>query len=122
MKLNPRTPPGRSNRKARAFSAEITRLASEGYGYAAIQQALADAGVSVSKSTVQREVARLSRLAPSTNRRLVTPIAAEWPEPEALQAPIPNRQRPGEKSPSSKEFAEAFIKGRITNPLMRKRN
>jgi hypothetical protein len=122
VKLNPRTPPGRSNRKARAFSTEIARLVAEGYGSAAIQQALADAGVSVSKSTVQREVARLSRLAAPINRRLVTPIAAAWRQPEALQAPTPDRQRPGERSPSSKDIAEAFIKGRITNPLMRKRN
>ncbi len=121
VKLNPRTPPGRSNRKARAFSAEIARLAAEGYGFTAIQQALADAGVSVSKSTVQREVARLSRLAPPTNRHQVAPIATAWPEPEALQAQLPDRQRPGERPPSSKDIAEAFIKGRITNPLMRKR-
>ena len=121
VKLNPRTPPGRSNRKARAFSAEIARLAAEGYGCTAIQQALDDAGVSVSKSTVQREVARLSRLAPSINRYQVAPISTTWPEPEAPQTPIPDRQRPGERSPSSKDIAEAFIKGRITNPLMRKR-
>jgi hypothetical protein len=121
VKLNPRTPPGRSNRKARAFSAEIARLAAEGYGCTAIHQALADAGVSVSKSTVQREVARLSRPIPSINRYVVAPIAAAWPEPEALKVPIPDRPQAAERPPSSKDIAEAFIKSRITNPLMRKR-
>ncbi len=64
MKLNPCTPPGQSNRKARAFAAEIARLRLVGYGCQAIREALADAGVRVSKSTVQRELARLSRPAP----------------------------------------------------------
>ncbi len=43
---------------------EIARLAQDGYGCKAIQEALAAAGVIVSKSTVQRELARLSRPAP----------------------------------------------------------
>lgn len=58
QRLTPRRPPGRSNRKARTFSAEIRRLHAEGYSFAAIREALAEAGVLVSISTVQREAAR----------------------------------------------------------------
>lgn len=57
-RLIPRRPPGRSNRKARVFAEEIRRLRAEGYGLEVIREALADAGVVVSKSTVQREAAR----------------------------------------------------------------
>lgn len=56
--LIPRRPPGRCNRKARAFSAEIRRLHAEGYSFEAIREALAEAGVVVSRSTVQREAVR----------------------------------------------------------------
>jgi hypothetical protein len=58
QRLSPRRPPGRCNRKARTFSAEIRRLHAEGYSFAAIREALAEAGVVVSISTVQREAAR----------------------------------------------------------------
>ena len=58
QRLIPRRPPGRCNRKARTFSAEIRRLRAEGYALEVIREALLDAGVVVSKSTVQREAAR----------------------------------------------------------------
>jgi len=58
QRLIPRRPPGRCNRKARTFSAEIRRLHAEGYSFATIREALAEAGVVVSISTVQREAAR----------------------------------------------------------------
>ena len=58
QRLIPRQPPGRTNRKARAFSAEIDRLHGLGYSFNAIREALADVGVKVSLSTVQREVMR----------------------------------------------------------------
>ena len=58
QRLIPRRPPGRCSRKARTFSAEIKRLRAEGYSFGAIREALAEAGVVVSTSTVQREAAR----------------------------------------------------------------
>lgn len=58
QRLIPRRPPGRCNRKARTFSAEIRRLRAEGYSFEVIREALAEAGVVVSNSTVQREAAR----------------------------------------------------------------
>jgi hypothetical protein len=57
-RLIPRRPPGRCNRKAGSFSAEIRRLRAEGYSLDVIREALAAAGVVVSTSTVQREAAR----------------------------------------------------------------
>ena len=59
LRLMPRRPPGRCHAKARAFAGEMGRLHAEGYTFEAIREALADAGVVVSNTTVQREVARL---------------------------------------------------------------
>lgn len=58
QRLIPKRPPGRCNRKARTFSEEIRRLRAEGYSFEVIREALAEAGVVVSNSTVQREAAR----------------------------------------------------------------
>ena len=68
-RLEPSGPPGRGNRKARAFQLEIHRLRDEGYSLAAIRAALADAGMRVSKSTVHRE----ARPSPTRPARLVFP-------------------------------------------------
>jgi len=59
LRLAPRQPPGRLNRKVRAFAGEIRRLRDQGYTFEAIREALADVGVVVSRSTVHREVVRL---------------------------------------------------------------
>ncbi len=68
MRLDPKHPPGRTNRKARAYQSEIARLRAEGYTCDAIRVALADSGVHVSRSTVQREAAR-AREAQTGRRR-----------------------------------------------------
>ncbi|HEY8707754.1 MAG TPA: hypothetical protein VIM34_07125 [Burkholderiaceae bacterium] len=122
MKLSPRIPPGRSNRKARAFSAEIAQLVLDGYGCKAIHEALTDAGLNVSKSTVQREVALLSRPVPPIARRMGAPPAPAPPDIDSLRAPDPDRTRPAELQPTGKDIAQAFLKGRITNPLFRRRH
>jgi hypothetical protein len=115
MPLAPKHPPGRSTRKARAFEAEIGRLRAQGYTLEAIREALADIGVSVSRSTVQREAARHIRdsagvhaatLLGSTSTTAALPVTPDDP--------------PGPAEPSrGKLIAEAFIRGRITNPLIR---
>ena len=64
MNLNPVRPPGPNARKARAFAAEILQLRAQGYTFEAIREALAGAGVQVSNSTVQREVARAAQRSP----------------------------------------------------------
>ena len=122
MKLNPRTPPGRSNRKARAFSEEIARLHFDGYGLVAIREALADAGLNVSTSTVQREVARLSK---SRNRGVpllpTPPVAPDIASDGPRQTTPMGLWRTDERR-SGKDVAEAFMKGRITNSLIRTRS
>lgn len=127
MKLIPRISAGRTNRRARAFCDEIARLRCEGYGYVAIKNALADAGVVVSKSTVQREVARLQK---EESRY----PSSESPSPQnAWTAPEPsgptNLTASGLRSgslltpkDSPRAIAEAFVKGPITNPLFKDRS
>jgi hypothetical protein len=115
MKLNPKNPPGRTNRKALAFAVEIARLNKDGYSGEAIREALADVGVIVSKSTVQREVARLSRQAlPAAQRDSAVPSPASLPQTAA-----PHRL--ADEPRSGRDIAEGFVKGRITNPLIRTR-
>lgn len=124
MKLDPKSPPGRSTRKARAFAVEIAQLHAQGYTFEAIREALAEAGVHVSKSTVQREVARSAQ---GHQPKLATDNSA-WaeapPSPalnlvdlEAKSSPTPS---PPERR-SGKDIAQAFVEGRINNPLLRAR-
>jgi len=61
MKLDPKRPAGRPNRKALFFEGEIARLRAEGYPCEAIWEALLDAGLSLSLSAVKREVSRLRK-------------------------------------------------------------
>lgn len=60
VKLIPKTPPGRPNRKLLAHLDEIKRLRIEGYSVAVIHQTLIEAGILVSLRTVFFEVAKLS--------------------------------------------------------------
>ena len=55
MRLNPKLPPGRASRKALLYGPEVRRLRAEGYTLKSIREALLDAGVRVSISTVWRE-------------------------------------------------------------------
>ena len=120
MRLTPVRPPGRLNRKALAFESEIYRLHLDGHTSEAIRQALLDAGVAVSRSTVKREVARhaMRRQADEARGAVVTLVS----EPPALRPPTPTPLLALASDPrSSKEIAESFVKGRITNPLLRAR-
>lgn len=147
MTLQPRQPPGRASRRARAYTNDIARLHAQGYSLEAIRQALAEAGVAVSCSTVRRELLRgplpapLSAAppaAPSTS----TPTPPSWAARAALPAPPPTHppeggrpvhvdatasptlttDRPTGGTQASRAFAAEFMKGRITNPLFRKRS
>jgi hypothetical protein len=121
MQLIPTLPPGRSNRKARAFLAEIARLAVGGYGCRAIHGALANAGLQVSPSTVKRELARVPKPRPAIAREVALPLPSR-PPIESREAPVPDQRWPAEAQPSGRDIAEAFVKGRITNPLLRPRS
>jgi len=131
-RLAPKCPPGRSTRKARAFAAEIARLRAQGYTFEAIRAALAEAGVPVSKSTVQREVSRAgtpqsavvaaSGAVPAGRTSAHAPVSvpalalqtAAIATPAAIQ-----RAAEGTELRSGKDIAEAFMRNRITNPLLR---
>ena len=119
MRLNPKHPPGRVNRKARAFEHEIARLRCEGYTCEAIRGSLADIGVDVSLSTVQREAARSKRrLVVSRGAGLLS--TAEAPTPSASPANAASGLVGDPRT--GREIAEAFVSKRYTNPLLRDRN
>lgn len=124
MSLVPKRPPGRSTRKARAFEAEIRLLRAQGYTFEAIREALAEAGVHVSKSTVQREVARHAQVRPAQAADGLAAVGGRPPappqaplviEPPPALASTPNRT----ERRSGKDIAEAFVRNRNTNPLIR---
>ena len=108
MKLIPKSPPGRITRKARAYANDIGQLHAQGYTLEAIREALADAGVQVSRSTVQREAARYVRTG--------LPLRAASAQPVAPATPpsLPSRR--------GKDIAQAFMQERITNPLLRNKD
>lgn len=121
MQLQPKHPPGRKSRKVRAYAAEIHRLQADGYTYDEIREALADVGVVVSRSTVQREGARvLQRMNPTSATvaaAVATPAPATPPidrEP-ALPSPRPHADDPR----TARQVAEDFMKGQVINPLLR---
>lgn len=120
--LQPRHPPARKRRKARGWAAEIRRLLADGYTCDEIREALADVGVVVSRSTVQREAQRASRrdtrheshvdaarasaVEPArTSKRPAAPAVATTPLPADPRSP--------------REIAEAFMSNQINNPLLR---
>lgn len=119
--IHPTEPPGRSNRKARRYSEQIRCLAAEGYSLALIRDALATVGVVVSKSTVQREASRphtkvLRRPSPTPVSGVLVSTATPpltTDGPRRVLEPVPSPVR-------GKDVAEAFMKGRLSNPLLRK--
>lgn len=127
MKLAPKHPPGRSTRKARVFGAEIGQLRAQGYTFEAIREALAEAGVHVSKSTVQREVARHALPQPPVAAAGVATSGGRSPAsrqaPAPIEPPIPPESTPHRSDlRSGKDIAQAFVRDRITNPLIRTRS
>jgi hypothetical protein len=123
MKLAPKDPPGRSTRRARGFAADIGLLRAQGYTFEAIRGALAEAGVKVSKSTVQREVARRESVLSSGPSSGPVPAAQpSLPTPDAALAPFLSTDLSATSRLSGKEIAEAFARTRNTNPLFRQRS
>jgi hypothetical protein len=119
VRLIPKEPPGRVNRKARAFETEIARLRAEGYTCEAIRTALHDVGVQVSLSTVQREAIRSS----SMHRSAVASVAVPRSDTVRAPSPSPAYSPPGLVSDprTSKEIAAEFVSKRINNRLLRER-
>lgn len=118
MELQPKRQPGRTDRKAALYASEIGRLRGDGYTYAAIREALADAGIELSTSALRREVRRLlvrsnGVLSMQQPARRV-PARAE-PPTSLVQAPLP----PAPAGSSSRDIAEAFFNAHPSNPLLR---
>mgnify|MGYP006198460963 CR=1 FL=1 len=119
MKLAPKDPPGRSTRRARGFATDIGQLRAQGYTFEAIRQALAEAGVKVSKSTVQREMARLASTSSSGSVAVTEP---SLPVSAPAAAPSPVAPSVLTDLRSGKEIAEAYGSSRINNALFRARH
>ncbi len=122
MSLQTRRPPGHGRRKALTYAADIIKLRGQGHSYSAIREALEDAGVLVSISTVRREVLKgtsttaalkpsvegpASQLGLATRSKAAIPVTAPHPAPSTT--PLPG-----------KAIAEAFMRGRSTNTLFLK--
>lgn len=119
MSLQTRRPPGHAKRKALTYAADIVSLRSQGHSYLAIREALEDAGVLVSISTVRREVLKGASAAaapkpaadaPATQLSMATrgkaTSAVTAPRAVSSTTPLPG-----------KAIAEAFMRGRSTNTL-----
>ena len=118
MRLDPKRPPGRSTRKALAFASEIARLHVDGYSCEAIRQTLEEAGLTVSRSTVIREVALCSkRGSPRFDSSHVVSVDGPPGARTTTSAGLP----PASDWRGGKEIAAAWMKDRITNPLLRSR-
>jgi hypothetical protein len=122
------------------FAVDILRLRSQGYTFEAIREALAAAGVHVSNSTVQREVARGAKKPPVALSRVVHPqdhisalqraVAGDSVQVMGGDAPMPAPTPPGRgadgpsmfaNGPGGAEVAKAFMATQITNPFMREK-
>lgn len=117
MSLQTRRPPGHANRKALTHAADIASLRAQGHSLSAIREALEDAGVLVSISTVRREVLKaksssavVEPLPPRARSLvgLVNRVAATLAAAPAASVATP---LPG------KAVAEEFMRGRPTNTL-----
>lgn len=125
MQLQPRRPPGRVDRKAAAYAAEIVRLRAEGYTYEAIREALAEVGIELSECALRREVRR-------HERRNVGPPSDVRPASQAPAAPSLSVARrsatgraaglatvpPSPTNATGREIAEAFFSAHPSNPLL----
>lgn len=145
--LKPRQPPGSAKRRARAFSLQIADLQDQGYSLEAIREALADAGVTVSKSTVQREAVVGRRLrasaaglppaddgtagaesddgvscAPQATPSVGREVSQTASKPAGAAGGVPSSGAPPAMggTNSSRQAAADFVSGVITNPLMRR--
>ncbi len=118
MQLQPRREPGRRDRKAAGYAAEIVRLRADGYTFEAIREALADVGIQLSESALRREVRRQRRPADRTpsgwRPASRTSAIAQASSPPALAA-----ASCAPTGSSGREIAEAFFNANPSNPLLR---
>ena len=123
MSLQTRRPPGHGKRKALTYTADILRLRGAGHSLAAIREALEDAGVLVSISTVRREVLK-GTLTAAARHSSVVEAAAALPFGRMEGRPLRRVNGSGEAphldltaALPGKAIAEEFMRGRPTNSL-----
>lgn len=121
VNVQPKHPPGQRSRKARRYVDQIRNLKAQGYTLDDIREALADAGVVVSKSTVQREASRRPPSAYQPDR----PMAPPPPMPPTIDGlntePQPAAAPPSQAmKQSGKDIAAAYFAANNFNPLFRK--
>jgi hypothetical protein len=122
MSLQTRRPPGHAKRKALTYAADIANLRAQGHSYSAIREALEDAGVLVSISTVRREVLKglSTTAAPKPAVDAPAPqvgLATRGKATSAVAAPHP---APSTTPLPGKAIAEEFMRDRSTNTLFLK--
>ena len=122
MELQPKRPPGRTDRKAAAYASEIARLRSAGYTYEAIRESLAEVGIELSTSALRREVRRLrvrssAGLAGSKSGPPPASRTSANTAPSPSSSPPPHPTAP--VGSNSREIAEAFFNAHPSNPLLR---
>ncbi len=115
MRLQPKRPPGRADRKAAAFASEIVQLRAEGYTYEAIREALAEFGIEVTEGTLRREIRRQQRsLHTIPGARPLSQIPDDLPRP--VQRALPAGASSSMLA-TGREIAEAFFDAHPSNPL-----
>ena len=117
VKLQPKCPPGRADRKAGAYSSEIVQLRCEGYTYRSIREALAELGITLSDSALRREVRRqqktLVHAMPGVRSPSPVPDIPTLPELKILPTGAPPS-----RGATGHEIAEAFFDAHPGNPLL----
>ena len=115
MRLRPKRPPGRADRKAAAYASEIAQLRAEGYTYEAIREALMEFGIEVTEGTLRREVRRQQRSLHTTpGVRLPSQMPNDLARPVRSALPA---AAPSSTLATGREIAEAFFDAHPTNPL-----
>jgi hypothetical protein len=116
MQLQPKRPPGRVDRKAAAYAAEIVRLRAEGYTYEAIREALAEVGIELSECALRREVRRHERRTVGAPRDAQPPSRGYATPPLSVTRPLATGPPPSTNA-TGREIAEAFFNANPSNPL-----
>lgn len=117
MQLQPKRPPGRVDRKAAAYAAEIVRLRAEGYTYEAIREALAEVGIELSECALRREVRRSERRTVGGSPD-VRPVSRAPAAPPVSVARLLATGPPSSTKATGREIAEAFFNANPSNPLL----
>jgi hypothetical protein len=119
MNLQTRRPPGHAKRKALTYTADIVGLRIQGHTYSAIREALEDAGVLVSISTVRREVLQGMSTTAVPKPAVAAPAAQVHLTSRAKAASPGSAPRPAPDTTPlpGKGIAAEFMHGRSTNTL-----